>query len=234
MTDDPINPHNNPNIDVMQIRTFLTAISVFMMGIIDSYAVIVHGMLVSAQTGNLVTISRELVSRDLAGISRHITVFFAFCVGSFFGKLAQEILRKSWHRFRYYILFQTSLLLVLAIFQTSMNQTVLVQLLAMLSGYGMALFRNFRETRANNGIMTGNTKAMMSNLFVGFYKKDKGALIEAFNLFLVIIIFVSGVCVGSVLVIINPILSLWVSFALMLLSMIWLTYLNKKANKSLK
>lgn len=220
------NPHNNPKLNVDKIRTTLTAVSIFMMGIIDAYAVIMYGTLVSAQTGNLVTIAREIAANDWSGLWIHAIVFFAFAIGAFCGKAAQEILRKSWRRFRMYLLFQTILLLILAMFQESFSATTIIFWLAWLSGYDLALFRNFNDTRANNGVMTGNTKTMMSNLFVGLYHKDKQALRDAFNLFLVLLIFLSGVIVGSGLVLWDPLIPLWASFGLMFGAMGWLAYLN--------
>lgn len=220
------NPHNNPKLNVDKIRTHLTGLSIFMMGMIDAYAVIVHGTLVSAQTGNLATLSREMFSRNWPGIWKHVIVFVGFAIGAFAGKAVQELLRKSWRRFRVYLLFQSVLLFVLALVQTAISSTLLVFLLALLAGYDLALFRNFHDTRVNNGVMTGNTKNMMSSLFLAIYYKDPVAGKDSRNLLLAVLLFVSGVGIGSLIVAVNPLFNLWVAFGLVFTYMAWLTYLN--------
>lgn len=198
------------------------------MGIIDAYAVIVEGTLVSAQTGNLVTLSRELFAKDWSGIWKHIIVFIGFAMGAFVGKAVQEMLKRSWMRFRLYLIFQSVLLLFLSLLQTIIPGILLVFLLAVLAGYDLALFRNFRNTRVNNGVMTGNTKDLMSHLFTAIYYRDKKAWKHCSDVALAILIFVSGVGIGSLLVVINQLLNLWVSFFIVTFYIGWLSYLNVK------
>ncbi len=187
-------PHTNSEPDVdSSIQTNLTGISILMMGIIDAYAIVVKGTLVSSQTGNLVILARELFAEDWSDIWKHIIVFIGFALGAFSGKAVHEALKSRWMRFRLYLLFQAALLLVVAILQNTLPETLLVFLLALLAGYDLALFRKFGDTNVNNGVMTGNTKDLMSYLFLAIYYKDKEARKHSGNVFLAITIF----CLGS-------------------------------------
>src|SRR5699024_10113313 len=123
---------------------------------------------------------------------------------------------------------QSVILFILALFQLMIPSFIMVFSLALLSGYDLALFRFFHHTTINNGIMTGNTKDLMGNLYVAIFQKDAEARRDVRNIFLTILIFIFGVGAGTLLVVVNGMLNLWIAFGMMFVSMIWVTYLNKK------
>src|SRR5699024_11170719 len=75
--------------------------------------------------------------------------------------------------------------------------------LAVLAGYNLALFRYFRKTEVNNGIMTGNLKDLMSKLYEVVFDPDEKSEQNFADLFAVIVIFVAGIFTGSFLVSVN-------------------------------
>src|SRR5699024_598956 len=116
---------------------------------------------------------------------------------------------------------QTILLLLLAIFQKGIGDEWMVLFLGLLAGYELTTFRNFRGTTINNGIMTGNTKNLMNNLYVAIHHKDAEARRNWVNLMITIFMFIIGAGFGILLTNVNAHFVLWAAF--MSNIFIWLT-----------
>src|SRR5699024_4587911 len=138
----------------------LTIFSTFLMGWIDAYTFLEQsGSFASAQTGNLVTFSVKIFSGDFADSISHIAVFGGFALGAFLGEaLIKRFKRQKLYKTRLILFLQTILLGFLALFQADLNGTFMLVSLGLLAGYELTVFRKFKETTVNNGIMTGNTK----------------------------------------------------------------------------
>src|SRR5699024_574729 len=130
-------------------------------------------------------------------------------------------------KYEIFLIPQLLFLLLFAIFQTSIPTFLMIFSLALQAGYNLALFRQFYSTTINNGIMTGNTKNLMENLYDAIFKKDEEARKDTRNIFFAICIFLLGVGAGTLLVILNETLNLWFSFFVVLIAFIWLVVVRK-------
>src|SRR5699024_3644049 len=155
----------------------LTIITTFLMGFIDAYTFSEHGgTFASAQTGNMVSFSVKFFTGQWSDAAGHIFVFLGFAIGAYVGEaVIQKSTTKGLQKYRIFIFIQTILLLLLAIFQKGIGDEWMVLFLGLLAGYELTTFRNFRGTTINNGIMTGNTKNLMNNLYVAIHHKDAEA-----------------------------------------------------------
>src|SRR5699024_4991078 len=133
----------------------------------------------------------------------------------------QKSTTKGLQKYRVFIFIQTTLLLFLAIFQKGIGDEWMVLFLGLLAGYELTTFRNFRGTTINNGIMTGNTKNLMNNLYVAIHHKDVEARRNWVNLMITIFMFIIGAGVGILLTNVNTQLVLWAAFILN--GLIWIS-----------
>lgn len=207
----------------------LTLMSAFLMGYIDAYTFIVQdGSFASAQTGNLVGLSVKVFSGQFAETVSHIAVFSGFAIGAFIGQaLFAKFKVEGMSRPRSKLIFQAILLMCLAVFQTQLNDSLLLFLLGLLAGYELTVFREFRGTKVNNGIMTGNTKNMMNYLYKALFESDKQAKSAFFHIAIVIVVFLLGAGVGALVLKINTVLNLWGAFIIVMISLL-LTSLNQR------
>lgn len=207
--------------ETLYFHTKLTAIATFLMGFIDAYTYSeFDGTFASAQTGNLVLLSNKLFSAQWTESLSHIWVFAGFAVGAFAGEAIIERTRpKGIQRYRYYLLVRIILLFLLALLQTNVSSAVMLFTIGALAGYELTMFRKFRGTSVNNGIMTGNTKNLMNNLYNFLFDKDKKARKDFTNLALIVFIFMLGAGVGTLITMYDVTLILWIAFGIAVMTL---------------
>lgn len=118
------------------------------------------------------------------------------------------------------LLLQTILLGFLALFQMNLSNSIMLFCLGLLAGYELTVFRKFRGTTVNNGIMTGNTKNMMTNLYKTLFDDNKQARRDFFHFLIIIFIFLLGAGAGALVIKLNALLNLWIAFLLMFVSLV--------------
>lgn len=217
------------------VTNSLTIFSVFLMGLIDAYTFIEQNKtFASAQTGNLVSLSIKVFTGKFDEVSSHITVFAGFALGAFIGQTLIDLFKwQGLHKTQIILLFQLVLLAFLAFFQGFLADSIMLFLLGLLAGYELTVFRQFRGTNVNNGIMTGNTKNMMTNLYNALFDHDKKARNTFINILTIIIVFMLGAGVGALVIKLNSELNLWVAFLLVLLSFLATLFSRSEKRKDM-
>ena len=207
-----------------QIKTSLTVIATFLMGFIDAYTFDVrNGTFASAQTGNMIMLGAKLFSGEWQESLSHLSVLGGFALGVFGGEaISSKYSYLGLQQYRVFLMTEAVLLLLLAFFQNALTDAWMVLFLGILAGYVLTLFRTIRTTGVNNGIMTGNTKNLMNNLYKVIFQKDKKAREECRNLSTGIILFILGVGAGTLTVKLDTRLNLWCAFTIICLTAIWI------------
>lgn len=205
---------DNDRLQAERVMSLLTVGAAFLMGYIDAYTFLeLNHVFVSAQTGNMVTYGIKLVTGEGYGGLANVMSFLGFLLGAFAGEVFLAKLRISGRRrYRLFLYIQSVLLLFLAVFQLQLSLSVIVFVLGILSGYALTTFRKFASTPVNIGIMTGNARTMMHDLYMIIFKKDQDALREMFHLLTVIVAFIIGVGVSATIIGWNPDAILWIAF----------------------
>ena len=210
----------------------LTIMATFLMGFIDAYTFIEQeGAFASAQTGNMVMLSAKLFTGEFGEAATHLLVLVAYALGAFVGEaLIHRYESKELYDSRLILLLQTVLLGFLAFLQPYLNDAIILFCLGLLAGYELTVFRKFKGTTVNNGIMTGNTKNAMNNLYQALVNRDTKARLDFFHLMTVIVVFLLGAGIGTFVVKWHAQLNLWVAFSLVLISLL-VTLLRKPAKQ---
>ncbi|WP_052360735.1 YoaK family protein [Oceanobacillus manasiensis] len=211
-------------INQNKILTVLTIFSTFLMGFIDAYTFITQdGLFASAQTGNMVVLGAKLLEGDFMEALVHFSSFAGFAVGAFIAQgIIEHFKEYGWKKYRIYLFLQMVFLLVIAIVQQNISPSVIGFLLGLLAGYELTVFRKIKSTNINNGIMTGNTKNLMNNLYLAIFNKNKEALHTFLTLLLGLCVFMLGVVSGTVVQLFGVYLNLWLAFFITGLFYIWL------------
>ncbi|WP_052401068.1 YoaK family protein [Oceanobacillus jeddahense] len=213
-------------INQNKILSILTIFSTFLMGFIDAYTFLTQdGLFASAQTGNMVVLAAKLVEGDLLEAFVHVSSFLGFALGAF---VAQGIIERfkayGWKKYRFYLLLQTIFLLIIALIQQQIGPSVIGFLLGLLAGYELTVFRKIRSTSINNGIMTGNTKNLMNNLYLAVFHKNRESFYTFVTLLLGITVFMIGAGTGALIWFYSEQLNLWLAFAVTGLFYSWLLF----------
>ncbi|RQP10050.1 MAG: DUF1275 domain-containing protein [Chryseobacterium sp.] len=179
----------------------ITVLATFLMGMLDAFTYLTEdGTFISAQTGNLVMLSVKFFSGRYAEMLENLISFISYFSGAFisqaFAARSRGYEKRRYHRF---LLLQTAFFVMFALFYPYVPDTLLVMLLGLLAGYVIDLFRKLGVISVNNGIMTGNTKNLASNLYVAVFKKDGKARASALLLAVTIAVFVLGAGMGTLL-----------------------------------
>ncbi|CEG22733.1 hypothetical protein BN1080_01668 [Planococcus massiliensis] len=194
--------------------TILTIIVCFLMGFIDAYTFLVQDeVFASAQTGNFVSMSAKLFSGEWQEALSHVWVIAGFAAGAFAGEaMLDRYKEKGFAKYRYFLFFQSILLLFLAIFEKRTEDLIILIALGLLAGFVLTTFRNVNETMVNNGIMTGNLRNLMGFFYQMIFRKDAEAKRHLVNLAATILIFVLGVGAGTLTILLNADYHLWAAF----------------------
>lgn len=216
-------------IDQDNVLTVLTIFSIFLMGFIDAYTFIVlDGVFASPQTGNIIALVGRLAGGDWMQAVIHASVFLGFLLGAFLGQMMidriGDIGRK---KYRIYLFYQVIFLFLLAFFQQSLSHSSVGFLLGLLAGYELTVFRKIMETSINNGIMTGNAKNMMNNLYSAVIHKNVTARRDFLVLLSGILIFMIGVGSGTLILAAGVLFNLWGAFGLTAVAYLWLLILRR-------
>lgn len=209
-----------------RVITMITLFSTFLMGFIDAYTFLTHdGLFASAQTGNLVVLGAKVVSGNFSEVFIHVSSFAGFAIGAF---IAQGIVEHHKNygegKYRIYLFFQVIFLLLVAIIQEYIGASMIAFLLGLLAGYELTVFRKVKATSMNNGIMTGNIKNMMNNLYLAIFYKDRSAINTFSTLLIGLFVFMFGIIIGTSIVLFNEALVLWTAFIVTAICYMWLLF----------
>lgn len=209
-----------------KILTILTIFSTFLMGFIDAFTFLTQdGLFASAQTGNMVVLAAKLFEGNFSEALIHISSFIGFALGAFIAQGVMECFKTyGWKKYRLYLCFQMVFLLILAIIQQSIGPSVIGFLLGLLAGYELTVFRKIKSISINNGIMTGNTKNLMNNLYLALFHKNKKALHTFLTLFIGITVFMLGVGTGALVLLFGEHINLWLAFTITGCFYLWLLF----------
>lgn len=194
------------------------------MGFIDAFTFLTQdGLFASAQTGNMVVMAAKLFTGDFLEAFAHVSSFIGFAVGAFLAQgLVERFKEYGWKRYRVYLFLQMMLLFVTALVQQHIGTSVIGFLLGLLAGYELTVFRKIKSTSINNGIMTGNTKNLMNNLYLAIFHKNKESRQTFFTLLNGICVFMLGAGAGTIILLFDAQWSLWLAFILTGLFYVWL------------
>lgn len=205
-----------------QVRTALLVS--FVSGFINAYTYNTQGgRFAGVQTGNLFMMALSLAQKQPLLLVNYAIPVFSFAIG----QLVTYGLRRwvlghgwRWHAFSAKVL--VVLLLLTALISPYVGEHIAISLLALFASIQLETFKRMRHLAYANIMMTGNLKNASIALVRGIFEKNLAMTKQAYGLFAVILSFMAGVVVSTV---VSPFLyeqSLYLLLLPLLLLNIWL------------
>lgn len=183
--------------------SWVTFLATFTMGAIDAYTYLAHDeTFASAQTGNIIVFAVKFAQGGITKAWTNIPIWIGFALGCLIAQATLSWLNQQMTvKRRYQCLMGVTLvtLIVASVGQHWFNEMILIFILGWLSGYELTSFREVKGTTVNNGIMTGNTKNMMTALYDGWIQRDSASRTKCAWIALTLLTFILG-AIGSALI----------------------------------
>lgn len=204
-----------------QIQIFWTLSSTFLMGYLDAYTYLRHKVFVSAQTGNMITFSYMLFSKQWWNLDLNVSSLIGFSIGVLFGISNYERIQKQKkHPALFFFITQLIVLFFLITAQSILPNHLFIIFLSFVSGFNLYLFNRLQHTPVNVGIMTGNIRNILTYSYEAVKHKNKQSQKHVLHLSWILICFAFGVGIGTLIVEWQTFSFLWIPIVLTLISLL--------------
>lgn len=185
------------NFEGLRVAMLLTFVS----GFIDAYTFITQeGRFASTQTGNLLYMTINLAEGHLKEAFSFLIPIIFFILGQFFYYfLRRWVTPKNvrWHKFSTYVLL--ILLAVIAVLSPLLPSIFTIAGLAFFASIQLATFKRVRGYTYTNTMMTGNIKNAAYLFLKGSVEKNEQILKQSIYIITVIVTFMAGVLLSTVM-----------------------------------
>lgn len=182
----------------LRIATCLTFVS----GFLNAFTFITQeGRFAGIQSGNVVYMAFYLAQGQLDDAVQFFVPIAFFALGQCFTYLMRRYFVKNkwpWHLSSSVVIL--GLVLLSCVLNPILNPFMTVAILAFVASIQVESFRYIRGLPYANVMMTGNVKNAAHLLFKGFIEKDIQLRKKGYHILLIILTFMLGVCVATILV----------------------------------
>ena len=190
------------NPDQRGSRTFVTAVLLTLTGgYLDAYTYFVRGkVFANAQTGNIIKLGIFAAQGDFHRCLDFLFPILAFCLGVMCSLAIEEYFeghKKPYSR-RGVLLVEILCMIVIAFLPNTEFFDVLSNILvSFLCAMQMQTFQIFHKKVIATTVGTGNLRKGVESLYRSIRKKDPASLKAAGEFFFILLMFVSGVLLGT-------------------------------------
>lgn len=181
----------------------LGAVLCFAGGAMDGYSYCVQGgILVAAQTGNLLLLTLHIVEGSFKMSLGYIVSVICFIVAAFMSRLIQE--KFFWNDTvrwqRCLLLIEFFVFLVVGFWDERIQPIYVIAVLSFLTTMQYCTFRSFGEGAPFATVFcTGNIRSLMDNVYEGLVNKNQISKKRASGYGIMLLCFVTGAACGSLL-----------------------------------
>lgn len=185
-------------------RTFPVAVLLTMAGgFLDAYTYSARGgVFANAQTGNIVKLGISIANGDIGRCFQFMLPIMAFTVGVLLALYIDSWLDSRKIPFiRRSVLIIEMFVLLLSMFlpQDQRGNMAANSMISLVCAMQMEAFKQFIGQPIATTVSTGNLRKMVEFLFEGINEKDKEKQILALHYFVIIMMFISGALIGTVI-----------------------------------
>lgn len=182
-------------------------------GFLDVYTFILHnGVFANAQTGNIVLIGVSISENKIFDTLKYIYPVLAFILGVVFSELIKST-RKNKKIIDWTVLIlviEAIILFVIGFLPSSMPDICITTAISFISSVQISSFKKIRNSPYNTTMMTGNLRAFTEYLFRYIKTRDQEKKVKSIQYFIIIICFILGAGLGSILIKIFNAESIWI------------------------
>ena len=184
-------------------KIYPTAILLTMTGgFLDAYTYFVRGkVFANAQTGNIIKLGIAAAQGNTEGIVGFLMPITAFCIGILTVLTIEHHFKKRKIRYihRAVLIIEILSLLVTAFLPQQEVTNVLCNIIvSFVCAMQMEAFRTFMGQPIATTVSTGNLRKFLEYLYRAFIARKKEDRVTALQYFLIVLLFVGGVILGTV------------------------------------
>ena len=217
-----------PIHETFQIAAILAIVG----GFLDAYTYILRGgVFANAQTGNMVLMGVRLADREFSKAFYYIIPIVAFSLGVFITELVKKhYTNRGFERFEHRIIaIEIILLLIVGVLPLSIPDSVINVTISFVCSLQVNSFRKVKNLPYATTMCTGNLRSGTEKLFCFLIDRKEKSGREAAHYFGIIILFITGAIVGTLLSKTVGVRSIWV--CCILLSFVWIAMEGWKKEK---
>lgn len=219
-------PDNNFH-EKLRFGTLMAAIG----GFLDVYTYILHkGVFANAQTGNIVLIGVSIINADITDTLKFVYPVFAFI----FGVIVSETIKSSKKNTRsidwsiLVLLIEVVVLFIIGLLPKTVPDICITTAISFISSVQISSFKRIRNSSYNTTMMTGNLRACTETLYRFIKTHDKELRDKSLNYFTIILFFITGAGLGSIVIQYLGTRSIWICCMLQIFLIIQLKNDKKK------
>ncbi|NKZ20611.1 DUF1275 domain-containing protein [Streptococcus ovuberis] len=188
----------NKNYRIFE-RLRVAVLLTFISGYIDAYTYHTQGgRFAAAQTGNVIFLGISLAEKNMERALAYLIPIFMFSFGQWFNYLVRGYLSRHsirWHAFS--SMMMLSLLVFIILLTPLLPPIFTISSLSFFASMQVNTFKRLRGMPYANVMMTGNIKNAAHLLVKGLVEKNKAYQKEAFLTYSVIVSFIIGIILSS-------------------------------------
>ena len=171
-------------------------------GFLDAYTYIYRGgVFANAQTGNMVLLAISIAENNFERIILYIIPICAFITGIFiseyfFKKESDESFRKWRH---YIVLLEALICIIISFLGKDVPDLLVNSMVSFVASLQVNSFRKVHEMPYSNAFCTGNLRSATQRMVAFILDHNKKELFNSFIYLSIIIIFIFGAAVGTLL-----------------------------------
>lgn len=189
------------DLDLIAESLKVTSLLALVGGFLDAYTYLTRGkVFANAQTGNMVLFGVGLIEKDFFKAIHYFIPVFSFFIGIFLAELIRKYFKKTNIHWRQIIvIFEIILLAIVAYLPLEYN-TLANVIISFVCSLQVQSFKKVHNLAFATTMCTGNLMKSSYAFFNFQETKDKIYLIQAFKYLFIIMIFIIGAMIGSILV----------------------------------
>ena len=198
-------------------------------GFTDAYSYLIRGgVFANAQTGNIVLMAVSLANKDFSRAVSYLIPILSFALGILIAELVKGKFRQSSliHWRQIVVFFEILLLTACAFVPSGKYDTVVNIIISFVCAMQVECFRVINGNSVATTMCTGNLRSGTELLFLGVENKDKDKIIRALNYYGIILFFVAGAVIGTVLTYLTGVKS--ILFASVVLILVFIAMFKKE------
>ena len=220
--------HSESRIPVQE-TFWIAALLAVVGGFLDAYTYIIRGgVFANAQTGNMVLLGICLAEGNYGKAFYYVIPITAFAAGVFITNLLKKYFtRREFDLYEHYIIvIEIILLIIVGCIPLSVPDAVVNVTISFVCSLQVNSFRKMKNMPYATTMCTGNLRSGTEKLFQYLIDNEQKAGVQAAHYFGIIALFIVGAIVGTLLVGVSGIKSVW--FCCGLLAIVFIIMYKKK------
>lgn len=204
--------NNSSNITPSEM--FFTGILLaFTGGFLDAYTYILRGsVFANAQTGNIVLLGINIANGNISKVIYYFVPILAFAFGIFLTDIIKRnfSIKKLIHWRQIVIMFEIIILFIIGFLDNTIPNLFINVSISFVCALQVASFRKLAGLGYATTMCTGNLRSSIDKLSTFIFEKDKNALFEGLLYLAIIIMFIFGAAIGTILIKIISYSAIWI------------------------